>query len=142
MHALAFLELQFLQLRQYSHRAIQFETPTADRMNGSISVCPIQGSEILRDDHIDAHWSRHSDDLTGRFKRASFLVNTKGNEVVGALIRREQESSRWINGEASGILALGQLVADVAESSRLLVNLVDHDAVVSSVGAIEICSCG
>ena len=64
-------------------------------------------------------------------------VNREDYERVTALIGREEEAPRWIDGESAGAFPLDGMTAEIVQLAGIVVNGVDHDVVVAAVEAVH-----
>src|SRR5579884_3464504 len=87
--------------------------------------------------NLYAHGRWNVGDLPGRRELAGCLVDVVRDDGIRSLIGREEESATRVDGKVPGSPPPGRFVPDVAELAVRVVDGKNHDAVVSTIGAID-----
>src|SRR5215218_3000938 len=97
-------------------------------------ICVICGFILKK---FQADGSRDLFNVSGRGEAASARVDGKDYDVVGALIRDQEERTRRIDREIARPLASRRDVLDEGELTRTWIDLKDDDTVVATIRAVQ-----
>ena len=75
--------------------------------------------------------------MTGWGELACLLIDSECDHSVSVLIGGQQEIPCWVESKPARELSLSGFMVYIGEFARILVDLEDHNAVMTAIGAVE-----